>query len=95
MLSVNANVLRLGCVLVEIALWQPLSELTSGENEDPNDFRDRLLGVARREMPGLVGRIYAEAARRCLEIKGKEGEDQEQKKGLCWKLIEELSKCVV
>jgi hypothetical protein len=93
-LFVNGSSFRLGCVLLEIALWQPLSEFTTSDDETPDEFRARLLGMTRRELPGLVGRIYSEVTRQCLEINGDEGQDQMQEKRL-WRLIEELGKCVV
>jgi hypothetical protein len=82
-------------VLLEIALWQPLSSFTISENEHPDGFRDRLLGMSKRELPNLVGRIYAEATRKCLEIKGGGQEDRHETTKICSRVVEELEKCVV
>lgn len=86
----------LGCVLLELALWQPLSKFTSSDDEDPFVFQNRLLGLTKREMPGLVGNIYADVTRKCLEIKaGASSADKEQNKRLCWKVVGELDRCVI
>jgi hypothetical protein len=84
-------------VLLEIALWQPLSDFKTEKIEDPDEFRSKLLGLTRREMPEQVGRIYSEATRMCLEAEAvtEKGNEEEQMKGLCWKVIEELDKCVI
>jgi len=48
-------------------------------------------------MPEQVGRIFAEATRKCIEIGTWTGSnmDQDQKESLCWKIIENLEKCVI
>jgi hypothetical protein len=58
-------------------------------------YRDRLVGMTRRELPGLVGHIYAEVKRLCLEIKSDEDpNDKKEYKQLCWKIVQELGRCV-
>ncbi|KFY81684.1 hypothetical protein V500_11180 [Pseudogymnoascus sp. VKM F-4518 (FW-2643)] len=83
----------LGCVLLEIALWQPLSNLASSEDEDPYKFRDRLVEVAKNEMPGVIGNIYSETTRKCLEIYSTT--NREQNKWQCWNVVGDLDKCVI
>ena len=79
-------------MLLEIGLWQPL-ESFANRGEEPKDFRNRLIGMTKRELPGQVGKIYAEAVRECLEIHSNTS-DEESQEILCWKVSAALDQCI-
>ena len=87
----------LGTVLLEIDLWQSLETLTSGvDSDDPKDVTKsskRLIKLAKDELPGQMGRIYAEAVRECLISCSKDSDLYTQER-LCWKVNAALDQCV-
>jgi hypothetical protein len=86
---------RLGCVMLEIGLWQSIASLaTENADKSAHVFRDRLVAIANRELPGQAGRIYADATKRCLQI-CQTGNMEDYGKKLLQQIIEELGRCVV
>jgi hypothetical protein len=82
---------RLGCVLLEIGLWQNLESFDRGYK--PEKFQKVLLDLT-NELVGQVGAKYASAVRECLSIKGDRvvgGNDAQQT--LCWKVAATLDQC--
>jgi len=85
---------RLGCILLEIGLWQPLVSLASKRSsETPAVFRDNILSITGRELPQQMGRFYAEAVRKCLSVDARMREGDEQR--LCWEILGDVARCVV
>jgi hypothetical protein len=84
---------RLGCVLLEIGLWQTLESFD--KNYPPLQFQSVLLGLT-GELVGQMGSKYAAAVRECLTITstgGKVGSDREACRTLCWKVAAALDSC--
>ncbi|KAH8164741.1 hypothetical protein CIB48_g3512 [Xylaria polymorpha] len=66
----------LGVVLVEIALWHPVTKLIK-QDESPTDFHDRLLTEIVPELRYRMGRAYHDVVNKCLRGQfGDEGVDQ-------------------
>jgi hypothetical protein len=87
---------RLGCVMLEIGLWQSISSLAVEKaDESAHVFRDRLVAIAKRELPGQAGRVYAGATQRCLQILHQNDSQRHYSKELLQQAIEELGSCVV
>ena len=84
----------LGVVLLEIGLWQPLSSFDETLNltNNPEVFREHLLKMARNELPGQVGRIYADVVTACLNVSSDSNEATIQDL-LCWKVAAALDAC--
>lgn len=85
------DVYSLGTVLLEIGLWQPLSTFEAFDSESA--FRDNLVEIARNELPGQVGTIYASAVRECLKVDRDDSDAMTQQR-LCWKVAAALDQCV-
>lgn len=85
------DVYSLGAVLLEIGLWQPLSTFETFDSESA--FRENLVEIARSELPGQVGWIYANAVRECLSVERDENDAMSQQR-LCWKVAAALDQCV-
>ena len=85
----------LGTVLLEIGFWQPLRSFETHlhDGTDFEEFRNRLVGLTKRELPGQVGKIYADAVRECLETTAYDSDTDTQQR-LCWKVIAALDQCV-
>jgi hypothetical protein len=84
---------RLGCVLLEIGLWQTLESFD--KNYPALQFQSVLLGLT-GELVGQMGSKYAAAVRECLSITstdGKAGSDREACRVLCWKVAAALDSC--
>ena len=87
---------RLGCVMLEIGLWQSISSLAVEKaNESAHVFRDRLVAIAKRELPGQAGRVYAGATLRCLQILRQTDGQKQDGRELLQQTIEELGSCVI
>lgn len=86
---------RHGIVLLELGFWQPLHSFQSvqGDDEDPHQFRDRLVALTRQELRGQAGRIYADAVRECLTNSG-DATDVRAPEVMCWKDAAALNRCV-
>ena len=82
----------LGTVLLEIGLWQSL-ETFETEDESAWEFRDRLVGLATRELPGQVGQIYARVVQECLRT-SRDDKDEDTQEKLCWQVVSMLDQCV-
>ena len=84
----------LGAVLLEIGLWQSLETLIPDVDfEDELTIGERLIKVAKVELPGQVGSIYAEAVKECL-ISSKKDSDLYTQEKLCWKVNAALDRCM-
>ena len=87
----------LGTVLLEIGLWQSLETLTSGvDSDDPKDVTKsskRLIKLAKDELPGQMGNIYAEVVKECL-ISIQDDSDLYTQDRLCWKVNAALDQCM-
>lgn len=90
----DALVQSLGVVLLEIGLWQPLSTFSATMNlrNDPEVLREHLQKIARNELPGQVGKIYANVVTECLKVSADDG-DSEVQNILCWKVAAALDAC--
>ena len=84
----------LGVVLLELGLWQPLSsfDATTNLRNDPEVLREHLLKIARNELPGQVGKIYANVVIECLKV-GADTSDSTVQELLCWKVAAALDAC--
>ncbi|KAL8824223.1 MAG: hypothetical protein Q9191_005203 [Dirinaria sp. TL-2023a] len=84
----------LGVVLLEIGLWQPLSSFRATRNltNDPYVSHEHLLKIARQELPGQVGKLYAEVVTTCLKVSRDESDTKVQEL-LCWKVAAALDAC--
>ena len=84
----------LGIVLLEIRLWQPLSsfDATVNHGDNPHTLREHLVKMARYELPGQVGKIYAIVVKECLNV-GRNDSDMEIQHLLCWKVAAALDEC--
>ncbi|KAL8795100.1 MAG: hypothetical protein Q9195_002397 [Heterodermia aff. obscurata] len=84
----------LGVVLLELGLWQPLSTVESTTNlrNDPEVLREHLFKIARNELPGQVGKIYANVVIECLKV-GADTSDATVQEILCWKVAAALDAC--
>ncbi|KAI9733102.1 MAG: hypothetical protein M1834_003649 [Cirrosporium novae-zelandiae] len=92
----NFDLYSLGCVFLELALWKPLSNLNATNVQDPAQFRNKLVGIAKRELPGRVGYIFAKAVTLCLEIQASQGKGKRAgTENLCWKVIRRLEQCKI
>ena len=81
--------------MLEIGLWQSIASLAPElAPESVYVFRDRLVAIANRELPGQAGRIYADATKRCLQI-CQTGNMEDDDKKLLQQIIGELGRCVV
>ena len=84
----------LGAVLLEIGLWQSLETLIPDVDlEDEFTVGERLIKVAKVELPGQMGSIYAEAVKECL-ISSKKDSDLYTQEKLCWKVNAALDQCM-
>ena len=84
----------LGTVLLEIGFWQPLRSFkTDLHRETFEEFTNRLVGLTKRELPGQVGKIYADAVKECLASTAYDSDADTQQR-LCWKVIAALDQCV-
>ena len=84
----------LGIVLLELGLWQPLSsfDATTNLRNDPEVLREHLLKIARNELPGQVGKIYANVVVECLKVSAGTSDPMVQDL-LCWKVAAALDAC--
>jgi hypothetical protein len=80
--------------MLEVGLWQDIRSIEPRYQSDAKRFRDRLIRVAEYELPGQVGKIYADATRSCLEIH-ETGKTEEQGQRVLRQIIEDLSRCVI
>ena len=84
----------LGAVLLEIGLWQSLETLIPDVDfEDEFTIGERLIKLAKVELPGQMGSIYAEAVKECL-ISSKKDSDLYTQEKLCWKVNAALDQCM-
>jgi hypothetical protein len=83
--------------MLEIGLWQSISSLALEKaDESAHVFRDRLVAIAKRELPGQVGRIYAGATQRCLQVPQTSGGSQKHySREVLQQVIEALGSCVI
>ena len=81
-------------LLLEIGLWQPLSSFSATINlrNDPDVLREHLVKIARNELPGQVGKIYAGVVTECLNVSA-DASDSEVQDLLCWKVAAALDAC--
>lgn len=85
------DVYSLSTVLLEIGSWQPLSTFEMFDSE--SGFRDNLVDIARNELPGQVGTIYAKAVRECSRVERDDSDAMTQQR-LCWRVAAPLDQCV-
>ena len=95
---------RLGCVLLEVGLWQSLQSFDFDRCFDSLDFRttpslkrsvyvkERLIKLT-HELVGQVGSVYARAVRQCLSVEMNSPSDEVQDM-LCWKVAAALDQCM-
>ena len=84
----------LGAVLLEIGLWQSLETLIPDVDfEDEFTVGERLIKLAKVELPGQMGSIYAEAVKECL-ISSEDDNDLYTQERLCWKVNAALDQCM-
>lgn len=84
----------LGTVLLEIGLWQSLKTLIPDINfKNPFKVSERLIKLAKVELPGQMGSIYAEAVNECL-ISSRKDSDLYTQERLCWKVNAALDQCM-
>jgi hypothetical protein len=92
-LAFSDKCFRLGCVLLEIGLWQTLESFD--KNYPALKFQSVLLDLT-GELVGQMGSKYAAAVRECLSITstdGKSGSEREACRVLCWKVAAALDGC--
>lgn len=56
-------------------------------------FRSSLIRLAEKELPGQVGKIYADAVKACLSVTEKDSDATTREK-LCWKVCAVLDQCI-
>ena len=88
---------RVGLLLLEIGLWEPLSDSRLLER-DIKDVQlviqqDLWLSQAVPQLGPLVGRIYQEAVRVCLSDELPDVSDEEAKNGFETRVVDELLRC--
>jgi hypothetical protein len=94
------DIYSLGCVLLEIGLWMPLTSMGWKDRyqSDLVSWRRKLQEHVRKNLFFYVGPIYAETVLRCLEW-GSEGEsarkDSEWVREFCWEIMRKLESLVV
>ena len=59
---------------------------------DPHVFHEHLLKIAQQELPGQVGKIYADVVLACLKVGSGESDSKVQVL-LCWKVAAALDGC--
>ncbi|ORY19434.1 hypothetical protein BCR34DRAFT_552052 [Clohesyomyces aquaticus] len=93
------DVYSLGCVLLEIGLWKPLSSLgwRDGYSNDLRKWRSVLMGATSHNVPFLVGSSYEEIVLSCLSVSAEEDEagnvnaDAEgSMEAFCWDVVRKL-----
>ena len=65
-------------------------------SDDPEvvfTFRERLTNIAKVELPGRMGNIYAEVVKECL-ISSEDDSDLYTQERLCWKVNAALDQCM-
>lgn len=78
-------------MLLELGLWQPLSQI-SHDGLTSSGFRFKLMRMAREELPGQAGQIYANVVLECLAA-SREYSDAQTQEVLCWKVAAALDEC--
>jgi len=63
-------------------------------DDEPKRFRDQLIEITNRKLPGQAGKIYANTTRLCLEIR-EEGASDEDGQKVLRQIIEDLNSCVI
>jgi hypothetical protein len=82
----------LGCVLLEIGLWQSLDSFNRMRQFSEKQFRDYLRDKVSRELVGQTGGKYASAVKECLSVTS-ETSDREARDILCGKVAAALEGC--
>jgi hypothetical protein len=82
----------LGCVLLEIGLWQSLNSFNRTRQFSEKQFRDYLRDKVSRELVGQTGGKYASAVKECLSVTS-ETSDREAQDILCGKVAAALEGC--
>lgn len=82
----------LGCVLLEIGLWQSLDSFNRTRKFSEKQFRDYLRDEVSRELVGQAGGKYASAVKECLSVTS-ETSDHEARDILCGKVAAALEGC--
>lgn len=90
------DIYSLGCLLLEIGLWEPLEQVTDVLDRDYDRVK-RALQEATLRLDGMTGSIYANVVRRCLAINT--GQRTENETRFLWKfcadIVSTLDVCVV
>jgi hypothetical protein len=94
------DVYSLGCVLLEIGLWMPLTSLEWRDRyqRDLASWRRKLQECARKNLSYYAGPIYTEVVLRCLESEidsEKSMKDSEWVREFCWEIMRKLESLVV
>jgi serine/threonine protein kinase len=92
----------LGLVLLEIGLWDRISEF-SQESMDPDKFTNRLLRVCERDLGHRMGRVYSNAVMKCIRGVSEDEDDPSEESresrrsdelmDVYWAVVNELAKC--
>ena len=72
------DIYSLGCVLLEIGLWEPLHEVVDVEDEDFERVKRGFQSLTLR-LDGLAGSIYGGVVRKCLAVGTRERSEAEGK----------------
>jgi len=94
------DIYSLGLVLLEIGLWDRVStfnEITTS----PEDFKERLVRVCKRDLGHRMGRTYRDVVIRCMEgteanlteIEEHPDQKKEELMRFYWSVVRELAKC--
>jgi hypothetical protein len=94
------DVYSLGCVLLEIGLWMPLTSLEWEDRyqTDLVSWRRKLQSCAKKNLSFFAGPVYTEVVLRCLQsdIAGKAAmRDSEWVREFCWEIMRKLESLVV
>lgn len=82
----------LGCVLVELGLWQTLSSFSRLPPLSPDEFRNYLRADVVLVLVGQTGAKYASAVKECLSVTS-EDSGREVQDVLCRKVAAVLEGC--
>ncbi|RYO31103.1 hypothetical protein AA0113_g5948 [Alternaria arborescens] len=87
------DVYSVGCVLLEIGMWQPLSELVviprRGRPAEANRAREDMKAKA-ESLIGVTGSVYAAVIKKCLDVDPHSDLSEEKNNDVCAALLSEL-----
>lgn len=94
------DVYSLGCVLLEIGLWQPLESLGWRAHQEKKgadkreEWRDKLVRRAQRQLGFLCGAAYRDVVVKCLSttvgLDGFDADESERVRDFCWTIMRVL-----